>query len=128
MLVITRFAVAPDGEAGFRASAHAALAALAVRPGWRGGRIGRAVDDAGLWLLVTDWDSVGAWRRALGGYDVKLAVVPLLMTALDEPSAFEVLYDAETGWLGPSDRAPDADSVNVGEAAGPGSGWTPEQP
>ena len=28
------------------------------------------------WCLVTEWESVGAYRRALGGFDVKITAVP----------------------------------------------------
>ena len=91
MLVVTRYAVPGAGTSDFQERARAALAALAARPGWRSGRIGRATDDRSLWVLVTEWDSVGAYRRALSAYDVKVEAVPLLSLAMDEPSAFEVL-------------------------------------
>ena len=42
-------------------------------------------------MLTTQWEHVGAYRRALSAYDVKLGAVPLLSRALDEPSAFEVV-------------------------------------
>jgi hypothetical protein len=91
VLVVTRYAVGLDGGAEFLDRARTALAALAARPGWRSGRIGRATDDGGLWVLATEWDSVGAYRRALSAYEVKLEAVPLLSLAVDEVSAFEVL-------------------------------------
>ena len=34
---------------------------------------------------------MGAYRRALSSYDVKLHAVPTLSRALDEPSAYEVV-------------------------------------
>jgi quinol monooxygenase YgiN len=109
VIVLTRFAVAPGEEATFRAQAAAALQALAERPGWQSGRLARAIDDAGTWLLLTEWESVGAYRRALGGYDVKLHATPLLARAIAEPSAYEVLGAGADG-----DRAPDADSAGPG--------------
>jgi hypothetical protein len=42
-------------------------------------------------VLVTEWDGPGAWRRALGGFDVKMELTPLLAHAVDAPGAFEVL-------------------------------------
>lgn len=89
MLVITRFQVAPDDAEGFRADADRAVGALAERPGFVSGTVGRNLDDPTLWALVTTWESVGAYRRALSAYDVKLRAVPLLSRALDEPSAYE---------------------------------------
>lgn len=89
MLVVSRFRV-PEGEAeAFRTDLDRARAALAERPGYVEGRAGRNVDDPSLWVLVTTWEHVGAYRRALSAYDVKLYAVPLLSRALDEPSAYE---------------------------------------
>jgi heme oxygenase (mycobilin-producing) len=94
--------------------AEAALAALAARPGYVSGALGRAYDDPTHWALSTEWASVGAYRRALGGFDVKVHATPLLAQSVDEPSAFEIL--ARTGDDGvitsfASDRAPGADDA-----------------
>lgn len=97
MLVVTRYVVAPPDAAQFLPRARAALSALSARPGWRSGRIGRATDDAGLWVLTTEWDSVGAYRRALSAFEVKVHAVPLLSLAVDEVSAFEVLVAEGAG-------------------------------
>ena len=64
---------------------------LAERPGYVDGQVGRNLDDPTLWVLTTRWENVGAYRRALSSYDVKLHAVPLLSRALDEPSAYEVV-------------------------------------
>ena len=87
----------PESAAGkFLDDAQAALRALAERPGYVDGVIGRSTDDPTLWLMTLRWESVGAYRRALSAYDVKIAAVPLLSTAIDEPTAYEVLADAES--------------------------------
>ena len=87
----------PEAAAGkFLDDAQAALRALAERPGYVDGVIGRSTDDPTLWLMTLRWDSVGAYRRALSAYDVKIAAVPLLSTAIEEPTAYEVLADAES--------------------------------
>jgi quinol monooxygenase YgiN len=91
VLVVSRFRVPePEAEA-FRADLEKAAATLAERPGHVAGQVGRNVDDPGLWVLATTWEHVGAYRRALSAYDVKLHAVPLLSRALDEPSAYEVV-------------------------------------
>jgi len=89
MLVVTRFRVPEEDGDGFRADARLAHETLAARPGYASGSLGRNLDDPELWVLVTHWESVGAYRRALSAYDVKLHAVPLLSRAIDEPSAFE---------------------------------------
>ena len=118
VLVVTRFDV-PEGEsAAFLPRAQAALAAFAARPGYVRGRIGRAADDPTAWVVTTEWTGVGAYRRSLSAYDVKVDAAPLLSLGRDEPSAYEVLV-ADGDAPAPSGRAVDAGQVGVGEASGP---------
>lgn len=91
MLVVTRFRVPTSEATAFRVDLDRAREALAKRPGFLGGTVGRNVDDPDLWVLATRWEHVGAYRRALSSYDVKLHAVPVLYRALDEPSAYEVV-------------------------------------
>lgn len=95
MIVVNRFRVAEDpaAAADFLDGLRRAHAALAARPGYVDGTVGRNVDDPGLWVLTTRWENVGSYRRALSAYDVKLTAVPLLSRALDEPSAYETVDD-----------------------------------
>ncbi len=105
MLVVIRFRPPSAAPAATLQEASAALAVLAGRPGWRSGRVGRAVDEPGLWLLATEWDSVGSYRRALSSFEVRTAAVPFLATALEEPTAYEVLAASglgSEGLAGPS--------------------------
>ena len=121
VLVVTRFDVPEDQSAAFLPKAQAALAAFAARPGYVRGRIGRAADDPTAWVLTTEWTGVGAYRRSLSSYDVKVDAAPLLSLGRDEASAFEVLHasDADGASTGESRRAVDAAQVGVGEASGP---------
>jgi hypothetical protein len=89
VIVVSRFQVPETESEAFRADAVAALDALAARPGYVDGEIGRNVDDPELWVLDTRWLNVGSYRRALTAYDVKVTAVPLLSRAIDEPSAYE---------------------------------------
>ena len=91
MLVVNRFTVPVEDGEQFRAELAAARDVLAEQPGYVDGRIGRNLDDPTLWVLTMQWDNVGAYRRALSSYDVKLQAVPLLSRAVDEPSAYEVV-------------------------------------
>lgn len=95
MLVVNRFRVPEDSAVGFRSDLEAAHALLAARPGYVDGHAGRNVDDPELWVLTTRWESVGAYRRALSSYDVKVGAVPLLSRAVDEPSAYEPVLPGE---------------------------------
>ena len=90
MLVVLRFDVPEGGAEEFLPQAQAALQAFAARPGFVRGRIGRATDEPGSWVVATEWVGVGAYRRSLSAYDVKL-LAPFLGAARPEASAFEVL-------------------------------------
>jgi len=89
VIVVNRFRVPEGDAAAFRTDLQRAHDALAERPGYLHGGLGRNVDDPTLWLLTTTWENVGSYRRALSAYDVKLHAVPTLSRALDEPSAYE---------------------------------------
>jgi quinol monooxygenase YgiN len=91
VIVVNRFRVAEADAEGFAGEARAALAALADRPGYESGHLGRNVDDPALWVLTMTWRDVGSYRRALSAYDVKVTAVPLLSRAIDEPSAYELV-------------------------------------
>lgn len=112
MLSVTRHRVPPQTSEAFLADAEAALALLRERPGFVSGTIGRATDDPGLWVVATSWRDVGSFRRALSSYEVKTGAVPLLASAIDEPTAFERLVQADEAGVSrrASDRAADADS------------------
>ncbi|SOD74699.1 antibiotic biosynthesis monooxygenase [Jatrophihabitans sp. GAS493] len=106
MISVTHFDAGDD--LSFAERAQAALAALAARPGYLGGSLGRSTDDDGQWIIVTEWADVGSYRRALGGFEVKMLATPLLAQAIDQPSSFEqlVLIDADQQvTLRRSDRA-----------------------
>jgi len=90
--VISRHRVPEAEQPAFLDAARAALALLAAKAGCRGVTIGRASDDAELIVLTSEWDQVGSYRYALSAFDVKVGAVPLLSTAIDEPTAFEVLH------------------------------------
>lgn len=89
MLVVNRFRVPEADRDVFRVDLETARQVLATRPGHLGGQVGRNVDDPTLWVLTTTWENVGAYRRALSSYEVKMGAVPLLSRALEEPSAYE---------------------------------------
>lgn len=103
---------ADQGDSEFVQRARIALAAFAARPGFRRGRVGRSVDEPTEWVLVTEWDGVGAYRRALSAYQVRVDATTLLAQARDEPGAFEVLIAVDgpgaAVTAAPSDRAADA--------------------
>jgi hypothetical protein len=99
VLVVNRFRVPEDAAVDFRIDLEAALEVLSEQRGYADGRLGRNVDDQTLWVMVTRWEDVGSYRRALSSYDVKVGAVRLLGQAIDEPSAYESLDGELNEWL-----------------------------
>ena len=97
MLALNRFVVTSERTAEFTERAQRALAVLALRPGYRSGELTRSMDDPAHWCLLTRWESVGAYRRALGDFEVRVQAVPLLASAVNEASAYEVLLATAPG-------------------------------
>jgi quinol monooxygenase YgiN len=122
LVVVTRYVVPEAEAASFRERGRAALDALRTCPGCRRGHLGRSIDDPTRWLLQTEWESTGAYRRALSSYDVKLRAVPVMYFAVDEVTAYEALVEAPDGPSGDlvdhdSDRDPGAGSASLGRPA-----------
>lgn len=90
MLLVARVSEVAD-PATFQADAEAALAALATRPGWIRGRVGRAVDDPEYWVVVCEWEDVGSGRRGLTTGAVRTAIMPLMARLPNEPGTFEIV-------------------------------------
>jgi len=96
VLVIVRFTVPETDADRFREQVAAAVAALATRPGHVSSRLTRALDDPSSWALVSEWESVGAYRRALRNPEVRMVSAPVLAGGWlhgEEPTAYEVLWD-----------------------------------
>ena len=116
LVVVTRYEVPLAEAVTFRERAREALDALRAQPGCRRGHGGRSIDDPTRWLLQTEWDSTGAYRRGLSSYDVKLRAVPVMYYAIDEVTAYEALVEAADGTLvdHDSDRDPGAGTASLG--------------
>ena len=89
--MVNRFRVPAEQQDQFRADLQRARETLAERPGLLAAGSAATPTTRELWVLTTEWESVGAYRRALSAYDVKLTAVPVLSRALDEPSAYELV-------------------------------------
>ncbi len=87
---MNRFRAGAD-PVGLRADLEFVHGLLADKAGYVIGWIGRNLDDPDLWTLTTRWENVGAYRRALSSYELKLHGVPVLSRAIDEPGAYEVV-------------------------------------
>ena len=116
--VVSRYRVESD-RTQWLAQMRAALAVLGESTGFLRGQIAQATDDGALMVVSTSWANVGAYRKALSRFEVKAQVIPLLSSAIDEPSAFEAVVALdETGeHLFSSGLAADHGDVSLGSAA-----------
>ena len=92
MLAIARFSTPLAQAAEFEAQLSVALDAFSACAGFVSGEFGQNLDDTTLWSLVTHWENVGSYRRALSNLNVKMNAIPLLARAIDEPGAYERSY------------------------------------
>ena len=88
MFAVTRLRASGDDGEALVGAVPALLAALAARPGFRDGELGQSADDPSLFALVTRWDGIGSYRRALSAAEVKITGAPVWVFALDEPGVY----------------------------------------
>ena len=92
MLAIARFSTPLAQAAEFEAQLSVALDAFSACAGFINGEFGQNLDETTLWSLVTHWENVGSYRRALSNLNVKMNAIPLLAQASDESGAYERPY------------------------------------
>ncbi len=68
---------------------------FATLPGFCRASVGRCLDEPDVWILLTEWESVGTYRRALSSYAVKTSGYPVFVRIVDEPGAYEVLLSSD---------------------------------
>ncbi|MEV0149180.1 MULTISPECIES: antibiotic biosynthesis monooxygenase [unclassified Nonomuraea] len=90
MLAVIRYTVPESQSQDFVKQGHAILDTLATQPGYVRGRLARSVDEPNLWALVSEWEGAGFYRRALSA--ARMAMYPLMILMVHEPSAFEDVY------------------------------------
>jgi hypothetical protein len=93
VFVVIRFRVDQAGQTEFVRRLESAVEVLSRQKGFVAARTGRNADDPELLALSMEWDTIGSYRRALSPYEVKLAAVPLLSEAIDEPTAYDDLSE-----------------------------------
>ena len=89
MIAIARFEQPLSQATDFRAEIEAVKAVLAEAAGFICGTVGQNLDQPTLWVLTTEWQNVGSYRRALSSTRAKLEAIPVLARAIDEPGAYE---------------------------------------
>ena len=73
------------------AAAESAVKVLQTKPGFIEANVLHSADDTSRFLVKTDWEDVGSYRKALGSTEAKIGVWPFLADMHDDVSAFENL-------------------------------------
>ena len=89
MIAVARFQVQLKDALDFRSELERVKAVLAEAAGFKSATVGQNLDDPTLWVLTTEWENVGSYRRALSSTRAKLEAIPVLARAIDEPGAYE---------------------------------------
>lgn len=96
MIVWMRLEVPESDADEFRSGASTAVDYLAGCPGADRVELVRSLDSPTLWAIASRWRDVGSYRRALGGYAGRMALMPVMAWMIDEPSAFDDPDDVGT--------------------------------
>lgn len=94
MLAVNRLHANGDPEAQLTAELSVLIGILSTLAGYVRARAGRCIDEPDVWLLLTEWESVGTYRRAMSSHAVKTSGHPIFVRVLDEPGAYEVLLSS----------------------------------
>lgn len=93
MFATARFKIPLAEAAQFQERLTLAISVLEDCPGYIKGEYGQNLDDSTLWSLVTHWQNIGSYRRALSNTTVKMYAISTLAQALDEPGAYETPFN-----------------------------------
>ncbi|MBA3368602.1 MAG: antibiotic biosynthesis monooxygenase [Geodermatophilaceae bacterium] len=91
MLAVNRLHAYGDAEEQITGELAVLLDVFATLPGFLRARAGRCLDEPDVWILLTEWESVGTYRRALSSHAVKTGGHPVFVRIVDEPGAYDVL-------------------------------------
>ncbi|MDQ4039312.1 MAG: antibiotic biosynthesis monooxygenase [Actinomycetota bacterium] len=91
MLAVHRLRALGSADERVTAELSELIDVLATQPGFRYARAGRCLDEPDVWMLLSEWNSVGTYRRAMSSHAVKTSGYPVFIRVLDEPGAYELV-------------------------------------
>lgn len=109
----------PEVPEEFAPAASHLLDVLSGTAGFVAGSLSRSPDDPANWLLILNWADAGSMRRGMSGYEAKVALAPVMVSAADQLSVFEPLVTRtpQEAATVTSDRHPAADSTGPGSTS-----------
>lgn len=91
MLAVNRLRAFDSPDEQVSAELSVLIDVLATQPGFRNARAGHCLDEPDVWILLSEWESIGTYRRALSSHAVKTSGYPVFVRVVDEPGAYELL-------------------------------------
>ena len=91
MLAVNRLRADGDAEEQITGELAVLIDVFMTLSGFLWARAGRCLDEPDVWILLTEWESVGTYRRALSSHAVKTTGYPVFVRIVDEPGAYDVL-------------------------------------
>lgn len=118
--VIAQLVVPADARDHFDQGYERMVALCTESRGFLSSELGQSTDSLEDLTLIHRWADVGAYRKFLGRYEVKLEVIPFLSTFTKESVTVEIVSDSQSDRLerGTSSLAFDAQTFNRGSIHG----------
>jgi len=91
VLAVNRLRADGDAEEQITGELAVLIDVFMTLSGFLWARAGRCLDEPDVWILLTEWESVGTYRRALSSHAVKTTGYPVFVRIVDEPGAYDVL-------------------------------------
>ncbi len=118
--VIAQLAVPAGARGQFEQGYDRMVKLCAQSPGFLSGELGQSTDSLEDFTVIHRWADVGAYRKFLSRYEVKLEVIPFLSTFTKDSVTVEIIMDSQSGQVesGTSSLASDAQTFDRGSIHG----------
>ena len=113
--------VVPEGDRAQFDQGYARIGELVGQsPGFLSSELGQSTDSLQDLTLIHRWEGVGAYRKFLSRYEVKLEVIPFLSKFTKESVTVEIISDSQSDMSqsAASSLAPDAQTFDRGSIHG----------
>ena len=118
--VIAQLVVPADARGHFDQGCERMVELCVESPGFLSSELGQSTDSLEDFTLIHRWADVGAYRKFLSRYDIKLEVIPFLSTFTKTSVTVEIISDTQSDQVerGTSSLAFDAQTFDRGSIHG----------
>jgi quinol monooxygenase YgiN len=118
--VIAQLAVPASSKAQFEQGYERMVELCSQSPGFLSSELGQSTDSLEDFTLIHRWSGVGAYRKFLSRYEIKLEVIPFLSTFTKDSVTVEIIMDSQSDQVenGTSSLALDAQTFDRGSIHG----------